>query len=159
MVGNLTFHVIIGLTGSGFDIRTNIIVCFISILVTQLIHSQLYLYSLHFPHGVLWNVLLVIPCCITSTKFEFWAQLFDGMLWRMVVLDVLVLGLMAHLSCLLTVCRQMPQGDYVKKPGEADSFYSDIPPGVSSNYSASSSKKRSAFLFQPILLQATGRLN
>ncbi|XP_032868893.1 disintegrin and metalloproteinase domain-containing protein 22 isoform X4 [Amblyraja radiata] len=39
--------------------------------------------------------------------------------------------------------RQMPQGDYVKKPGEADSFYSDIPPGVSSNYSASSSKKRS----------------
>ncbi|XP_051871764.1 disintegrin and metalloproteinase domain-containing protein 22 isoform X2 [Pristis pectinata] len=39
--------------------------------------------------------------------------------------------------------KQMPQGDYVKKPGEADSFYSDIPPGVSSNYSASSSKKRS----------------
>ncbi|XP_054017015.1 disintegrin and metalloproteinase domain-containing protein 22 [Dryobates pubescens] len=41
--------------------------------------------------------------------------------------------------------RQMPQGDYVKKPGEADSFYSDMPPGVSTN-SASSSKKRSAFL-------------
>ncbi|XP_064410139.1 disintegrin and metalloproteinase domain-containing protein 22 [Latimeria chalumnae] len=38
--------------------------------------------------------------------------------------------------------RQMPQGDYVKKPGDADSFYSDMPPGVSSN-SASSSKKRS----------------
>ncbi|XP_053117879.1 disintegrin and metalloproteinase domain-containing protein 22 isoform X4 [Hemicordylus capensis] len=38
--------------------------------------------------------------------------------------------------------RQIPQGDYVKKPGEADSFYSDMPPGVSTN-SASSSKKRS----------------
>ncbi|XP_041423378.1 disintegrin and metalloproteinase domain-containing protein 22-like isoform X2 [Xenopus laevis] len=38
--------------------------------------------------------------------------------------------------------RQIPQGDYVKKPGDADSFYSDLPPGVSSN-SASSSKKRS----------------
>ncbi|XP_048116064.1 disintegrin and metalloproteinase domain-containing protein 22 isoform X1 [Alosa alosa] len=39
-------------------------------------------------------------------------------------------------------CRQMPAGDYVKKPGDADSFYSDMPQGVSSN-SASSSKKRS----------------
>ncbi|OWK06585.1 hypothetical protein Celaphus_00012120, partial [Cervus elaphus hippelaphus] len=39
----------------------------------------------------------------------------------------------------------LPQGDYVKKPGDGDSFYSDIPPGVSTN-SASSSKKRSAFL-------------
>ncbi|XP_031432576.1 disintegrin and metalloproteinase domain-containing protein 22 isoform X3 [Clupea harengus] len=42
-------------------------------------------------------------------------------------------------------CRQMPAGDYVKKPGDADSFYSDMPQGVSSN-SASSSKKRSAYL-------------
>lgn len=48
------------------------------------------------------------------------------------------------LRCLLCF-RQIPQGDYVKKPGEADSFYSDMPPGVSTN-SASSSKKRSAFL-------------
>uniref|UniRef100_A0A8C7AA58 ADAM metallopeptidase domain 22 n=1 Tax=Neovison vison TaxID=452646 RepID=A0A8C7AA58_NEOVI len=38
--------------------------------------------------------------------------------------------------------RQLPQGDYVKKPGDGDSFYSDIAPGVSTN-SASSSKKRS----------------
>uniref|UniRef100_A0A8U7MTJ7 ADAM metallopeptidase domain 22 n=1 Tax=Corvus moneduloides TaxID=1196302 RepID=A0A8U7MTJ7_CORMO len=38
--------------------------------------------------------------------------------------------------------KQIPQGDYVKKAGEADSFYSDMPPGVSTN-SASSSKKRS----------------
>uniref|UniRef100_A0A8C9TI42 ADAM metallopeptidase domain 22 n=1 Tax=Scleropages formosus TaxID=113540 RepID=A0A8C9TI42_SCLFO len=38
--------------------------------------------------------------------------------------------------------KPVPPGDYVKKPGDADSFYSDMPPGVSSN-SASSSKKRS----------------
>lgn len=40
---------------------------------------------------------------------------------------------------------QMPAGDYVKKPGDADSLYSDMPQGVSSN-SGSSSKKRSAYL-------------
>ncbi|XP_076869019.1 disintegrin and metalloproteinase domain-containing protein 22 isoform X2 [Brachyhypopomus gauderio] len=39
-------------------------------------------------------------------------------------------------------CRQMPPGDYVKKPGDGDSFYSDVPQGVSSN-SGGSSKKRS----------------
>uniref|UniRef100_A0A7N9ANS5 ADAM metallopeptidase domain 22 n=1 Tax=Mastacembelus armatus TaxID=205130 RepID=A0A7N9ANS5_9TELE len=39
-------------------------------------------------------------------------------------------------------CRQMPPGDYVTKPGHADSFYSDMPPGVSTN-SGCSSKKRS----------------
>ncbi|KAL7976549.1 hypothetical protein Chor_008498 [Crotalus horridus] len=33
--------------------------------------------------------------------------------------------------------RQIPQGDYVKKPGEADSFYSDMPPGVSTNSASS----------------------
>uniref|UniRef100_A0A4W5RQ16 ADAM metallopeptidase domain 22 n=1 Tax=Hucho hucho TaxID=62062 RepID=A0A4W5RQ16_9TELE len=38
--------------------------------------------------------------------------------------------------------RQMPPGDYVKKPGDADSFYSDLAPGVSTN-SGCSSKKRS----------------
>uniref|UniRef100_A0A6I8NCB4 ADAM metallopeptidase domain 22 n=1 Tax=Ornithorhynchus anatinus TaxID=9258 RepID=A0A6I8NCB4_ORNAN len=37
---------------------------------------------------------------------------------------------------------QIPQGDFVKKPGDADSIYSDMVPGVSTN-SASSSKKRS----------------
>ncbi|CAB1434719.1 unnamed protein product [Pleuronectes platessa] len=42
-------------------------------------------------------------------------------------------------------CRQMPPGDYVTKPGDADSFYSDMPPGVSTN-SGCSSKKRSACL-------------
>ncbi|XP_037130121.1 disintegrin and metalloproteinase domain-containing protein 22 isoform X4 [Syngnathus acus] len=39
-------------------------------------------------------------------------------------------------------CRQMPPGDYVTKPNDADSFYSDMPPGVSTN-SGCSSKKRS----------------
>uniref|UniRef100_A0A8C6LL07 ADAM metallopeptidase domain 22 n=1 Tax=Nothobranchius furzeri TaxID=105023 RepID=A0A8C6LL07_NOTFU len=37
---------------------------------------------------------------------------------------------------------QIPPGDYVTKPGDADSFYSDMPPGVSTN-SGCSSKKRS----------------
>uniref|UniRef100_A0A3B5MXA6 ADAM metallopeptidase domain 22 n=1 Tax=Xiphophorus couchianus TaxID=32473 RepID=A0A3B5MXA6_9TELE len=40
------------------------------------------------------------------------------------------------------VSRQIPPGDYVTKPGDADSFYSDMPPGVSTN-SGCSSKKRS----------------
>uniref|UniRef100_A0A3P9M4Q8 ADAM metallopeptidase domain 22 n=1 Tax=Oryzias latipes TaxID=8090 RepID=A0A3P9M4Q8_ORYLA len=39
-------------------------------------------------------------------------------------------------------CRQIPPGDYVTKPGDADSFYSDMPPGISTN-SGCSSKKRS----------------
>lgn len=39
----------------------------------------------------------------------------------------------------------MPAGEYVTKPGDADSFYSDMPPGVSTN-SGCSSKKRSACL-------------
>ncbi|XP_061771562.1 disintegrin and metalloproteinase domain-containing protein 22 isoform X2 [Nerophis ophidion] len=42
-------------------------------------------------------------------------------------------------------CRQMPPGDYVTKPSDADSFYSDMPPGMSTN-SGCSSKKRSAYL-------------
>uniref|UniRef100_A0A8C7XX53 ADAM metallopeptidase domain 22 n=1 Tax=Oryzias sinensis TaxID=183150 RepID=A0A8C7XX53_9TELE len=37
---------------------------------------------------------------------------------------------------------QIPPGDYVTKPGDADSFYSDMPPGISTN-SGCSSKKRS----------------
>ncbi|XP_029957804.1 disintegrin and metalloproteinase domain-containing protein 22 [Salarias fasciatus] len=39
-------------------------------------------------------------------------------------------------------CRPTPPGEYVTKPGDADSFYSDMPPGVSTN-SGCSSKKRS----------------
>ncbi|CAH2282358.1 disintegrin and metallo ase domain-containing 22 isoform X2 [Pelobates cultripes] len=58
---------------------------------------------------------------------------------------VLVLGITAWGYKNYRRERQIPQGDYVKKPGDVDSFYSDLPPGVSSN-SASSSKKRSAIL-------------
>lgn len=49
------------------------------------------------------------------------------------------------LNAFLCISRQMPPGDYVTKPGDADSFYSDMPPGVSTN-SGCSSKKRSACL-------------
>lgn len=55
---------------------------------------------------------------------------------------VLVLGITAWGYKNYRRERQIPQGDYVKKAGDVDSFYSDLPPGVSSN-SASSSKKRS----------------
>ncbi|XP_077346998.1 disintegrin and metalloproteinase domain-containing protein 22 isoform X2 [Lithobates pipiens] len=58
---------------------------------------------------------------------------------------VLVLGITAWGYKNYRRERQIPQGDYVKKAGDVDSFYSDLPPGVSSN-SASSSKKRSAIL-------------
>lgn len=50
-----------------------------------------------------------------------------------------------YLKVFLRISRQMPPGDYVTKPGDADSFYSDMPPGVSTN-SGCSSKKRSACL-------------
>ncbi|XP_063777589.1 disintegrin and metalloproteinase domain-containing protein 22 isoform X6 [Pseudophryne corroboree] len=55
---------------------------------------------------------------------------------------VLVLGITAWGYKNYRRERQIPQGDYVKKAGDVDSFYSDLPPGVSSN-SATSSKKRS----------------
>ncbi|KAM4027097.1 disintegrin and metalloproteinase domain-containing protein 22 isoform 3-T3 [Anomaloglossus baeobatrachus] len=55
---------------------------------------------------------------------------------------VLVLGITAWGYKNYRRERQIPQGDYVKKAGDVDSFYSDLPPGVSSN-SGSSSKKRS----------------
>uniref|UniRef100_A0A8C2G120 ADAM metallopeptidase domain 22 n=1 Tax=Cyprinus carpio TaxID=7962 RepID=A0A8C2G120_CYPCA len=56
----------------------------------------------------------------------------------------LILGISAwgYKSNLFHFVSQMPAGDYVKKPGDADSLYSDMPQGVSSN-SGSSSKKRS----------------
>uniref|UniRef100_A0A8C1SVM0 ADAM metallopeptidase domain 22 n=1 Tax=Cyprinus carpio TaxID=7962 RepID=A0A8C1SVM0_CYPCA len=56
----------------------------------------------------------------------------------------LILGISAwgYKSNFLHFVSQMPAGDYVKKPGDADSLYSDMPQGVSSN-SGSSSKKRS----------------
>uniref|UniRef100_A0A673MXQ1 Protein DBF4 homolog A-like n=1 Tax=Sinocyclocheilus rhinocerous TaxID=307959 RepID=A0A673MXQ1_9TELE len=57
--------------------------------------------------------------------------------------SILVLALILGISA--WGYNQMPPGDYVKKPGDADSLYSDMPQGVSSN-SGSSSKKRSAYL-------------
>uniref|UniRef100_A0A8D3DVX6 ADAM metallopeptidase domain 22 n=1 Tax=Scophthalmus maximus TaxID=52904 RepID=A0A8D3DVX6_SCOMX len=60
-----------------------------------------------------------------------------------------IAGSILFLALILAVTawgyKQMPQGDYVTKPGDADSFYSDMPPGVSTN-SGCSSKKRSACL-------------
>uniref|UniRef100_A0A8D3DX01 ADAM metallopeptidase domain 22 n=1 Tax=Scophthalmus maximus TaxID=52904 RepID=A0A8D3DX01_SCOMX len=57
-----------------------------------------------------------------------------------------IAGSILFLALILAVTawgyKQMPQGDYVTKPGDADSFYSDMPPGVSTN-SGCSSKKRS----------------
>uniref|UniRef100_A0A4W6BV85 ADAM metallopeptidase domain 22 n=1 Tax=Lates calcarifer TaxID=8187 RepID=A0A4W6BV85_LATCA len=60
-----------------------------------------------------------------------------------------IVGSILFLALILAVTawcyKQMPPGDYVTKPGDADSFYSDMPPGVSTN-SGCSSKKRSACL-------------
>uniref|UniRef100_A0AAX7VVS8 ADAM metallopeptidase domain 22 n=1 Tax=Astatotilapia calliptera TaxID=8154 RepID=A0AAX7VVS8_ASTCA len=57
-----------------------------------------------------------------------------------------IAGSILFLALILAVTawcyKQMPPGDYVTKPGDADSFYSDMPPGVSTN-SGCSSKKRS----------------
>ncbi|XP_007505032.1 disintegrin and metalloproteinase domain-containing protein 22 isoform X2 [Monodelphis domestica] len=68
-----------------------------------------------------------------------------GIITGTILVLVLILGIAAWGYKNYREQRQLPQGDYVKKPGDADSFYSDMPPGVSTN-SASSSKKRSAFL-------------
>uniref|UniRef100_A0A8C7Y074 ADAM metallopeptidase domain 22 n=1 Tax=Oryzias sinensis TaxID=183150 RepID=A0A8C7Y074_9TELE len=54
--------------------------------------------------------------------------------------SILFLGLI--LAVTAWCYKQIPPGDYVTKPGDADSFYSDMPPGISTN-SGCSSKKRS----------------
>uniref|UniRef100_A0A452FJC5 ADAM metallopeptidase domain 22 n=1 Tax=Capra hircus TaxID=9925 RepID=A0A452FJC5_CAPHI len=64
-----------------------------------------------------------------------------GIIAGTILVLALILGITAWVKW-LSILLQLPQGDYVKKPGDGDSFYSDIPPGVSTN-SASSSKKRS----------------
>uniref|UniRef100_A0A8C4GXV7 ADAM metallopeptidase domain 22 n=1 Tax=Dicentrarchus labrax TaxID=13489 RepID=A0A8C4GXV7_DICLA len=57
-----------------------------------------------------------------------------------------IIGSILFLALILAVTawgyKPVPPGDYVTKPGDADSFYSDMPPGVSTN-SGCSSKKRS----------------
>ncbi|XP_051817369.1 disintegrin and metalloproteinase domain-containing protein 22 isoform X8 [Antechinus flavipes] len=65
-----------------------------------------------------------------------------GIITGTILVLALILGIAAWGYKNYREQRQLPQGDYVKKPGDADSFYSDMPPGVSTN-SASSSKKRS----------------
>ncbi|XP_047418666.1 disintegrin and metalloproteinase domain-containing protein 22 isoform X5 [Sciurus carolinensis] len=65
-----------------------------------------------------------------------------GIIAGTILMLALILGITAWGYKNYREQRQSPQGDYVKKPGDGDSFYSDIPPGVSTN-SASSSKKRS----------------
>ncbi|XP_077896597.1 disintegrin and metalloproteinase domain-containing protein 22 isoform X6 [Ictidomys tridecemlineatus] len=65
-----------------------------------------------------------------------------GIIAGTILMLALILGITAWGYKNYREQRQLPQGDYVKKPGDGDSFYSDIPPGVSTN-SASSSKKRS----------------
>uniref|UniRef100_A0A8C3L5X3 ADAM metallopeptidase domain 22 n=1 Tax=Chrysolophus pictus TaxID=9089 RepID=A0A8C3L5X3_CHRPC len=80
-------------------------------------------------HGVC-LILFILFVCVVSTN------IIIGAIAGTILVLALVLGITAW------GYKQIPQGDYVKKPGEADSFYSDMPPGVSTN-SASSSKKRS----------------
>uniref|UniRef100_A0A8C1HQG8 ADAM metallopeptidase domain 22 n=1 Tax=Cyprinus carpio carpio TaxID=630221 RepID=A0A8C1HQG8_CYPCA len=69
-------------------------------------------------------------CCIITTN------IIIGAIAGSILVLALILGISAW------GYNQMPPGDYVKKPGDADSLYSDMPQGVSSN-SGSSSKKRS----------------
>uniref|UniRef100_A0A8C7SMJ2 ADAM metallopeptidase domain 22 n=1 Tax=Oncorhynchus mykiss TaxID=8022 RepID=A0A8C7SMJ2_ONCMY len=71
--------------------------------------------------------------CITSTNIIIGA-IAGSILFLALILAITAWGY-----------KQMPPGDYVKKPGDADSFYSDLAPGVSTN-SGCSSKKRSGCL-------------
>uniref|UniRef100_A0A4W3JQB2 ADAM metallopeptidase domain 22 n=1 Tax=Callorhinchus milii TaxID=7868 RepID=A0A4W3JQB2_CALMI len=84
-------------------------------------------------HGVEYDCLCSSPVVAGSGR----TNIIIGAIAGTILVAALLLGGTAW------VYKQMPQGDYVKKPEDADSFYNDIPPGVSSNFSASSSKKRS----------------
>ncbi|XP_038653926.1 disintegrin and metalloproteinase domain-containing protein 22 isoform X3 [Scyliorhinus canicula] len=84
-----------------------------------------------------------VPTIETEAPGSVRTNIIIGAIAGTILMAILVLAVAAFFYKNYRERRQMPQGDYVKKPGEADSFYSDIPPGVSSNYSASSSKKRS----------------
>uniref|UniRef100_A0A673A955 ADAM metallopeptidase domain 22 n=1 Tax=Sphaeramia orbicularis TaxID=375764 RepID=A0A673A955_9TELE len=74
--------------------------------------------------------------CITSTN------IIIGAIVGSILFLALILAVTAWCYKLFCISRQIPPGDYVTKPGDADSFYSDMPPGVSTN-SGCSSKKRS----------------
>uniref|UniRef100_A0A8C6LGM9 ADAM metallopeptidase domain 22 n=1 Tax=Nothobranchius furzeri TaxID=105023 RepID=A0A8C6LGM9_NOTFU len=102
-------------------------------------------------HGVLVCVSLV---CWTAHKLNrsthIWAHLLcscppSGNTSTNIIIGA-ISGSILFLALILVVTalcyKQIPPGDYVTKPGDADSFYSDMPPGVSTN-SGCSSKKRS----------------
>uniref|UniRef100_A0A673A9N5 ADAM metallopeptidase domain 22 n=1 Tax=Sphaeramia orbicularis TaxID=375764 RepID=A0A673A9N5_9TELE len=76
------------------------------------------------------------PFSITSTN------IIIGAIVGSILFLALILAVTAWCYKLFCISRQIPPGDYVTKPGDADSFYSDMPPGVSTN-SGCSSKKRS----------------
>uniref|UniRef100_A0A3Q3MEJ3 ADAM metallopeptidase domain 22 n=1 Tax=Mastacembelus armatus TaxID=205130 RepID=A0A3Q3MEJ3_9TELE len=79
------------------------------------------------------------PLGITSTNFIIGA-IVGSILFLALILAVTVWCYKSYRQ--KRYVEQMPPGDYVTKPGHADSFYSDMPPGVSTN-SGCSSKKRS----------------
>ncbi|XP_032094100.1 disintegrin and metalloproteinase domain-containing protein 22 isoform X2 [Thamnophis elegans] len=95
--------------------------------------------KLGFPNSNALNSCFCFNLGVTSTN------IIIGAIAGTILVLALIMGITAWGYRNYRRQRQIPQGDYVKKPGEADSFYSDMPPGVSTN-SASSSKKRSAFL-------------
>uniref|UniRef100_A0A8C1YL63 ADAM metallopeptidase domain 22 n=1 Tax=Cyprinus carpio TaxID=7962 RepID=A0A8C1YL63_CYPCA len=86
--------------------------------------------------------LLVRPTAKTPGVIT--TNIIIGAIAGSILVLALILGISAwgYKSNFLHFVSQMPAGDYVKKPGDADSLYSDMPQGVSSN-SGSSSKKRS----------------
>uniref|UniRef100_A0A8C9UEN4 ADAM metallopeptidase domain 22 n=1 Tax=Serinus canaria TaxID=9135 RepID=A0A8C9UEN4_SERCA len=89
--------------------------------------------------------LLVLCIFLLKPSIFFIFLVFPGVVSTNIIIGAIA-GTILVLALVLGITgwgyKQIPQGDYVKKPGEADSFYSDMPPGVSTN-SASSSKKRS----------------
>uniref|UniRef100_A0A671MBJ2 Disintegrin and metalloproteinase domain-containing protein 22-like n=1 Tax=Sinocyclocheilus anshuiensis TaxID=1608454 RepID=A0A671MBJ2_9TELE len=95
------------------------------------------------------SYLLVRPTAKTSGVIT--TNIIIGAIAGSILVLALILGISAwgynfpssvFRTNLLHFVSQMPPGDYVKKPGDADSLYSDMPQGMSSN-SGSSSKKRS----------------
>ncbi|NXF51374.1 ADA22 protein, partial [Oceanites oceanicus] len=96
-------------------------------------------------HGVCSLHLLFLYIFLLKPCIFFPFLVFPGVVSTNIIIGAIA-GTILVLALVLGITgwgyKQIPQGDYVKKPGEADSFYSDMPPGVSTN-SASSSKKRS----------------
>uniref|UniRef100_A0A8C9TXI3 ADAM metallopeptidase domain 22 n=1 Tax=Scleropages formosus TaxID=113540 RepID=A0A8C9TXI3_SCLFO len=92
-------------------------------------------------HGVGGHRLLCVCVCVCVSVCMKLCVISTNIIIGAITGTILVLALILGITAWET-SPPVPPGDYVKKPGDADSFYSDMPPGVSSN-SASSSKKRS----------------